>query len=176
MKTTWRRAALGYLLAVLLMTWPLTGSGEEAKSPVGAPAPDFSVTDIDGNELNAKGALGKSRVLVLNFWGLRCSACLEEIPHLNRLQEKFGDRVAVIGVNVDGVDSRFLREKMREIGIDIRYRIVPDPDFRMVELFGMNAAPLTVVIDSSGIVRLRHLDYAAGDEIKLEEAVASLLR
>ena len=57
---------------------------------------DFRLTDLQGKPVRFKD-LGADLVL-LDFWGSWCGPCLQAIPHLVALQEKYGDRVKVVGV------------------------------------------------------------------------------
>ncbi len=170
----------GVLLSVLLFQSAAWGgdaaAGKSGTGTVGAKAPGFSAVTLAGERLESAKLLEKYRGVVVNFWGLRCGPCIEEMPHLNALFGKYGDRVAFLGVNVDAADGETLSQHIRKMGHDIRYPVIPDPDFRLVDAFGLSAAPLTVVIAPDGTVRYRHDDFKAGDEKALEEVVASLLR
>ncbi len=57
----------------------------------------------------------------------------------------------------------------------IGYTVIPDPDFKVVDLYKMTAAPLTVVVDRGGKVRYRHENFVPGDEKGLEEAIRAAL-
>jgi peroxiredoxin len=54
---------------------------------VGAPLPDFSFKDINGNAISLQKLKGKP--IVINFWFTACVPCIEEMPALNELKEKF---------------------------------------------------------------------------------------
>lgn len=167
---------VGAFAAILLL--PAAGwAGSPAKGPAalnGQKAPAFSTSDIDGKTIGLEALLGRYEGVVLNFWGLRCSACLEEIPALNGIQAKYGERIAVLGVNVDAIDGDTLRQMLEKGGPKISYLVVPDPDFRIIDLYRMVAAPLTIVVDRSGVVRYVHEDYRPGDEKELDAVIAGL--
>ena len=73
--------------------------GQQVLKP-GEPAPVFSGQALDGtvydlNELNGK-------VVVLTFWNTRCAVCHSEIPHLNRVAERYrGKDVVFLAVTMD---------------------------------------------------------------------------
>lgn len=54
---------------------------------VGAPLPDFNFKDINGNAISLQKLKGKP--IVINFWFTACEPCIEEMPALNRLKEKY---------------------------------------------------------------------------------------
>jgi cytochrome oxidase Cu insertion factor (SCO1/SenC/PrrC family) len=55
-----------------------TGFSDE-KFKVGDKAADFTTVDLDGTQVTLSSYQGQ-KVVLLNFWGLRCGACIEEIP------------------------------------------------------------------------------------------------
>ena len=61
-----------------------------------ATAPAFTVRDLDGRELSSASWRGK--VVILNFWATWCPPCRAEIPDLVALQDKYRDRLVVIGI------------------------------------------------------------------------------
>lgn len=164
-----------FLLAVLMSVSAFADpSGKGAKS-VGAPSPDFETEDLSGAKIASSAILSGGRAVVLNFWGLRCSACIMEMPHINALKDKYGERASFMAINVDAIGGAVLSAQISKMKLDIRSTIVPDPDFRLVDLFGMTAAPLTIVIDSGGTIRYRHEGYEPGDEAGIEEALKGAL-
>jgi peroxiredoxin len=53
----------------------------------GQKLPDFDLTDMKGNKINSRDLKGKP--VVINFWFATCIPCMEEMPALNELKEKF---------------------------------------------------------------------------------------
>jgi peroxiredoxin len=67
--------------------------------PVGSQAPDWTLKTPEGKSVSLSQLRGK--VVVLDFWATWCRPCIQAMPSLQRLHEKFKDKpVAVIGVNV----------------------------------------------------------------------------
>ena len=65
----------------------------------GAPAPDFSLVDLEGRQHTRDSYRGKW--VLLTFWGTWCAACIEEIPALNYLSgnDKSGLTVVSVALN-----------------------------------------------------------------------------
>jgi len=148
------------------------GKGDEL---LGKKAPEFVIPDIDGKTWSSEYLLKTRDAYVVSFWGLRCGACIQEIPVLNRLQEMYKERICVLGVNADAVESDALKEFMQKGGMTMNYTVIPDPEMKMIDMFRMVAAPYTLVIDSTGTVRYVHLDYKPGDEKELEQIVEKII-
>ncbi len=62
-------------------------------------------TNSDGDTVKLRDLQGK--VVVLDFWATYCPPCIEEIPHLNALQKKYGaENLEIIGLHVGGEEDR----------------------------------------------------------------------
>ena len=61
-------------------------------------APDFTVYDLDGNEVHLSDFIGKS--VVLNFWASWCSPCKMEMPDFNEKYLEIGEEVQFLIINM----------------------------------------------------------------------------
>jgi thiol-disulfide isomerase/thioredoxin len=165
-----------FLLAALLSVSSHADSPGKDGIFVGKASPDFEAADLSGAKIASSVILKSGKAIVLNFWGLRCGACIMEMPHLNSLSEKYRERANFYGINVDAIGGGVLSAQIKKMKLDIGYTVVPDPDFKLVDLFRMAAAPLTIIIDVGGVVRYRHEGYEDGDEVRIEEALKGALR
>lgn len=167
------------LLAALGLVVLLCGQAAASKlesSLVGKDVPSFQGKDVDGGEVGTEQARKQAQVVVVNFWGLRCGDCIAEIPHLNAIHEKYRDKgVRVWGVNVDGADAEVIRTGVRGFPVPPAYSLVPDKEFKLMDLFSVMAAPFTVVVSPAGKVVYQHEGFQAGDEKELEEQVRRAL-
>lgn len=72
----------------------------ERLSLVGKPAPEVTLTDLDGKNITWTDYRGK--VAVLDFWAANCRPCLEELPRLRRFyHDRNADKVALLGISLD---------------------------------------------------------------------------
>ena len=56
----------------------------------GAIAPNFKAVSIKGEQIELSKL--KGQVFILNFWFTRCQPCIEEMPELNKLVDKYSDK------------------------------------------------------------------------------------
>jgi thiol-disulfide isomerase/thioredoxin len=139
---------------------------------------DFSLKDPAGNLVRLADFHGK--VVILNFWATWCTACLAEIPDLAALHKKMGERIAVIGVALDGLPDEHHHESTKESESEehsvgqpldairrkvatavkargINYPVLLDPSGAVGGCFNGGELPTTVIIDATGHVRRRFI-------------------
>jgi peroxiredoxin len=168
--------ALFALASVVFCSASQATSLPENKPGVGDPAPAFIINDLNGNKVSISEIVQSGKVVFLNFWGLRCSSCIEEIGYLNPLFDKYSSKgVVFVGVNVDGVKPDMIKKMMPNMPNVPKFTVIPDPEFKVPDMFNMAGAPLSLVIGKDGVVKYRHEDFKPGDEAGMEAAIAKAL-
>src|SRR5260370_11721786 len=117
------------------------------------PAPEIRLKDFMGKELTLESSRGK--VVLLNFWATWCGPCREEIPELVALQNRYKDRLQIIGLLVDDDDEKGIRKVIDSEGINYPVALA-DSDTRF-SYGGVAALPTVFVINSEGRVVRKHL-------------------
>jgi cytochrome c biogenesis protein CcmG/thiol:disulfide interchange protein DsbE len=132
-------------LLLALLVWKLAhGSGNEAK--VGKAAPNFTLNRIDKSGTLQLASL-RGKVVVLNFWASWCYPCKQEAPALAAAATRYGDRVVVLGVDVNDFAGD-ARKFARKYGL--RYPLVHDNHNVTSPKYGLTGLPETFFIDRSG--------------------------
>ncbi len=94
------------------------------------------------------------RVVILDFWTEGCINCIQIIPTLRRIEEKFPDKVVVIGVHspkfANEKNAASVKDAIRRY--DIRHPIIHDPQMTIWRAYGVQAWPTLVVIDADGTI------------------------
>ncbi len=151
----WKRALdIGLWVAVLaLLVWRF-GPQVGAALGIGGtdlPAPDFSVTTLDGDTITLSDLEG--RVVLVNFWATWCPPCRLEMPGFQDVWEDYRDRgVVILGLSVDRGDRGMVERWVRDR--DITYPIA-FPTGAVVRAYGgANVLPTSLLINREGrIVR-----------------------
>lgn len=133
------------------------------------PAPPFLLSDLDGNPVST--AAWKGKVVLLTFWATWCPPCREEIPMLISLQNRYKDRLQIIGASIDDSPPGEVKEFARQAGIN--YPIVMAGPGLVREYGGIPALPTMFVVDREGRVVQKH--EGLFPEYVYEEEVRSLL-
>jgi len=133
------------------------------------PAPDFKLTSLDGKPVTLAGSKGK--VILLNFWATWCGPCRAEIPDLVELQNKYKDRLQILGLVVDDDDQDAIKEFAEKFGINYPVAIAGD-DIRF-QYGGIAALPTSFVLDAEGRIVQKH--EGLRDPVLYETEIRSLL-
>ena len=117
---------------------------------VGIRCPDFLLEAENSSKKKVTLDDFKGKWLILDFWSSYCSACMQNFPKTNHLQEQFKDKaqVLLIGYDDDRIRPIFQRFQQKEnLDLPCAY------DTSLFIYFDIAALPFTVYIDPTGIVR-----------------------
>ena len=155
----------------LAFVFILTSTAGWAAS-ISGPAPNFTLKSIDGKNIKLSELSGN--VVLINFWASWCGPCLQEMPLLNAIHQKYEPLgFTVLGVNVEE-NSANARAFLAERGVD--FPILLDSKNQVSKLYDVVAMPTTVVVDRDGNMRFLHKGYKAGDETEYRKMVKKLVR
>lgn len=109
------------------------------------PAPPFNLKSLDGKRVSLDSLKGK--IVVVNFWGIWCGWCVEELPEYQKLFEKYANDpgVAILTIdndqNADDVPPWMAQKK---------YTFPVLLDDAYVNKTGITAFPTTWFLDPQG--------------------------
>jgi cytochrome c biogenesis protein CcmG/thiol:disulfide interchange protein DsbE len=122
-------------------------TGRQPAPRVGHPAPDFSLTALDGEEIALSDFQGQP--VVLNFWTTWCPPCRAEVPALQATSETFAGEAVVLGVSVEETPAT-VRSFAEEFGVT--YPVALDQSAQVYHTYRIRSFPTTYFIDAQGVV------------------------
>ncbi len=131
-------------------------------------APDFSLTDLNGNVHTNKSTQGK--YLVVNFWATWCPPCLKEIPAFVEFYEKNKDKVLILGLDYEHADKAAIVEFTDTFMVNYPIILFDDKNGAQFKNFGeVLGMPTTYIFGPNGNL----VDYHIGemDMLALEKAI-----
>lgn len=145
---------------------------------INKPAPDFTLTDVNGKSINLSQFKGEKNVILVLNRGFVWPFCQKHMAQLRHDYEKFIKAEAVIMVigpeNQNAFSAYFEKEKLPFIGL-------PDPSHDVLKLFGqkvnlfkLGRMPGQIIIDKNGNVRYIHYGHDMAD-IPANDEILSLL-
>ena len=167
-------------LALVLAVAAVACGGSGGSSGSGEPAPNFSITMfqgqdvVGGQEVNLSDLTGQ-RPIVLNFWAGLCPPCRAEMPDLQVFNEKFKDRALLIGIDLGQFTGLGTQQDatdlLEELGVTYPAGFTTEAGVvRDYEVLGM---PTTVFIDAQGKIFNKWTGALNGDI--LEEKTLEML-
>ena len=138
---------------------------DNAPAAEGNLAPAWKLPDLAGHIVSSDDFKGK--VVILDFWATWCGPCRAEIPGLIDLQKNYQKQgLAVVGVSVDEGGVDVLKPFVKKFGMN--YPVLVG-DGKVQQAFGgIDAIPVTLVIDRQGRIVKRHLGLTDKDEFEAE--------
>ncbi|MFX3624732.1 MAG: thiol-disulfide oxidoreductase ResA [Ectobacillus sp.] len=150
-----KKSRLMFRLAILLV---LTGAlaftlyqnffADKEKVQIGKKAPNFLVTDMNGEQLSLEQLKGKG--VFLNFWGTWCKPCEEEMPYMNELYDTYKKKgVEIVALNADETEIA-VKKFIEQYGL--KFPVAIDKGQEILNTYGVGPLPTTFLIDKDGIV------------------------
>jgi thiol-disulfide isomerase/thioredoxin len=144
--------ALVGLVALLAAVLPAAHAQQgEGLQPVAdrPQAPDFALEGLDGATHRLSDLRGK--VVLINFWATWCPPCREEMPSMQRLYEAMaGEEFEILAVNVGEREPNVFSYARGEIGTELTFPILLDPEAAVIEKFPVMGLPTSFLVDRQG--------------------------
>lgn len=146
-------------------------AGGTMKPWSGGATPPLVLRDVDGKEHRLADYKGK--VVVLNFWATWCDPCREEMPSMQRLQEKLAGRpFAILAVDY-GEGAPRIRDFLKRV--PVHFTVLLDRDTSAATAWKVKVLPTTLVIDAEQRVRFVAVGDVGWDTPPVETEIRKLL-
>lgn len=147
----------------------------------------ISLTPLTGGADHVDQASLAGKVVLINFWGVWCPPCREELPRLAATVEKFAAEprfrflsVSCAAAGEDGnVDA--LRDSTEAFLVQQSLNFVTYADPELVtrkavdRVIGFSGYPTTILMDENGVIRAVWQGYWRGLESEIERAIRDVL-
>jgi thiol-disulfide isomerase/thioredoxin len=155
------------------------GDAREARKIIEKPgralenyAPDFSVVTLDGERVSSDELRGK--IVLLDFWGIWCRPCLNEIPFLKELSRKTGkEKFVLLSVDVRDEEAQW-RSFVQ--GNEMNWMQAQDKNSQIQRAFSIRYYPSYILIDHDGIIRYQGKGAGTKTEKDINVALKKALK
>ena len=140
----------------------------------GETAPEFSLRDINGQEVSLSDYKGK--VVLVNFWATWCGPCKLEMPHLDKMDRELEEKgFEVISISTDDARASSKVKPLVKRG-GYGFTVLLDKDTTVVSQYNpAKTLPYNVLIDRAGNIHKVYQGYNPGDEVELRKEVEALV-
>jgi peroxiredoxin len=133
------------------------------------PAPDFTLTGVQGRRITLSRYRGK--VVLLDFWAVDCGGCKIEIPWYVDFDREFRSQgLSLIGIDMYGESPAKIRPFMAKSHMDYPVAVGTDA---LGSQFHVTEMPLTLLLDRKGRVAVAHAGIV--DRAQFENDIRALL-
>tara|TARA_B100000123_G_scaffold158756_1_gene117384 strand:+ start:388 stop:858 length:471 start_codon:yes stop_codon:yes gene_type:complete len=143
-------------------------------SPNAEASNSFLTRDINGKVVNLDNY--KDKIVMINFWATWCAPCKVEMPQLQKLKEKYGDRLVIVSVSVDEArDKSKIKPLIRRGGYD--FVVVHDDDRSIMSFYNPSMdLPYNVINGYGGNIVWQGAGYSPGKEKVFEKIIDSIIK
>jgi thiol-disulfide isomerase/thioredoxin len=138
-------------------------------------APDFTLTDLEGQRVSLKSLRGKT--VVLDFWATWCGPCKVSFPAMAKALElyKNNDKVRFLFINSwENVEDK--KENAKEFLTENNYsfHVLLDTNNKVIEDYRVSGIPTEFVIDKDGNIRFMSAGFS-GNTDELVDKVTTMI-
>ncbi len=153
------------LLLLTLLPSALFSGCAQSLPQKNSPAPDFTLTSLDGLSVTLSELSG--RPVLLNFWATWCPPCRSEMPYFQEIHEDpvWRERELLI-----------LAVNLQESAADVRrfvtdnayaFTVLLDTKAEAARLYNTSSIPATYIIGKDGIIKDRRIGaFASKSQIE----------
>lgn len=156
---------LGLALVVTMVAYTVFDPADSKSIRNDQAAPDFRLADLNGNAVSLSDYRGKT--VLMNFWATWCRVCRTEMPHVEKLYQKYKDQdVVILSVNATSQERDGQRVKQYADEMEYSFPIVLDETGDVLKQYKVTAYPTTYIIDPSGNIQERYLGAISYENMK----------
>jgi peroxiredoxin len=131
---------------------------------VGQPAPNFTLTDLNGNSHTLSALAGQP--VIINFWATWCLPCRIEMPELQTTHEQYAEQGLVILALNQEEDPETVRRYFYD-EMDLTFTPLLDERGDVSRLYTAFGFPTTFFVNEAGMITAVHRGPLTQEQIEI---------
>lgn len=143
---------------------------EMKKELINEPAPNFTLTDLEGKEVSLSDFKGKN--VIVDFWATWCGPCLNSFPGMKLAQEKLeaDGSTKFLFVNTwERVEDKLQNAKDFIAKNNYPFHVLMDTENNVVGEYKVTGIPTKFIIDKEGNIRFRSVGFRGNTQKIVDE-------
>ena len=136
-------------------------SAAEIGTEVGKKAPNFTLKNMDNNEITLRELEGQK--VFINFWASWCPPCKAEMPDIEKLYQNHGEDIKIVVINLEEEKNKV--EKYLE-DENLNFTVLLDKNKKVASQYLVRAIPTSYFLDENGIIIAKNLGVLSYEEMK----------
>ena len=137
----------------------IAGEQNDADLVAGEKVPDFTLTNLNGEEVALYDVLEQNELILVEFWASWCGPCIESFPDLKTLHADYNDiGFEIVSVSIDNDSYSWEQESKAQ---ELPWIDVGEMDGwngPTATAFGVQFVPKGYLVDGKGVILEKDLD------------------
>lgn len=107
----------------------------------------IELTDFRSKETVTLSEFNGNKPTYVKLWATWCKPCMEQMPHFQSLQEKYGDQINILAVNINiNENMKYIEGVITKNGLTMP--VLLDKEGKLSETLGLVGTPFSVLINT----------------------------
>lgn len=108
---------------------------------------EIKLTDFPSGDIFSLSTLDEQKPTYIKMWATWCKPCMEQMPHFQKLYEKFGDKVNFLAVDINiNEENEQIAKVIKQFGLTMP--VLLDNEGQLGVALGLVGTPYSVLINT----------------------------